>query len=52
LADERQIDPAVTERLRGEYEKHLAILGFDDGESADESALHHARQDTALRAAS
>jgi CPA1 family monovalent cation:H+ antiporter len=51
LADERQIDPAVTERLRREYEKHLTILGTDDGESADEAALHHARQNTALRAA-
>jgi CPA1 family monovalent cation:H+ antiporter len=51
LADERDTDPAITARLRREYEKHLAVLGAGDGDAGHQAALSYERQDVALRAA-
>jgi monovalent cation/hydrogen antiporter len=53
LAAEQDVDDAVTDRLRHEYEKHLRILEAGDGddEEAAEHARHWEQQNHDLRAA-
>jgi Na+/H+ antiporter len=50
LAAEQRTDPEVSDRLRREYEKHLAVLRAGDGDTDDEPALRYDRQYTALNA--
>ncbi|MGX9886866.1 Na+/H+ antiporter [Streptomyces sp. NPDC002276] len=53
LAEELNTDPAVTERMREEYETHLLVVRARDGETddEDEDVLRHDRHYTALRLA-
>lgn len=53
LAEELDTDPAVTERMRQEYESHLLVVRAGGGETADddEDVLRHHRHYTALRLA-
>ena len=44
-------DPEIAARLQREYTKHLRLLHANDGDAADEPALHYDRQYTALRQA-
>ncbi|MFJ8048363.1 cation:proton antiporter [Streptomyces luteogriseus] len=49
VAAELGTDPAVTERMRREYEAHLRVLRASGGEAEDEEVLCHDQHYTALR---
>jgi Na+/H+ antiporter len=51
LAAGLDTDAEITARLQREYSKHLRVLHANDGDAADEPALHYDQQYTALRQA-
>lgn len=51
LAAELDTDPAVTDRVRQEFEQHLAFVRAHAGQTDDDPALQHAEQYAALRLA-
>jgi CPA1 family monovalent cation:H+ antiporter len=51
LAADLDIDPAVADQLRGEYDQHLRVLRAAEPEVDDEPALRYDQQYTVLRLA-
>ncbi len=51
LAAERQIDPAISYRVRRAYQKHLTVLRTGEGDVDHQAAVRYEQQNAALRAA-